>query len=147
MYTISYRKIAVEFTALNLLVLAFFSQTSLSFQALCGLLVGLNIVAGLAFFIPRRTYQVQVQPQALVLYTFSLADRRKAHAVPYADLQVTYRQELVGKGIRQRKVRVYEHGALRTVLGPTLSGWQHHTLGELVAELKQHKVAVQTDEA
>ena len=144
MYTISYRKIVLEFAALNLLILTFFSQTSLPFQALCWLTASLNAVVWLAFLVPRRAHQVQVQPHALVLYTFRFAGQREEYRVSYADLEVTYRKELVGKGIHQLKVRFYERGILLAILAPSFSGWQHDTLDELVADLIQNKVVVQT---
>ncbi|GAB3315110.1 hypothetical protein ACFQT0_00625 [Hymenobacter humi] len=147
MYTISYRKIALEFAALNLLLLICLSQLSLSFQALCWLIASIYAVALLAFFIPRRVYQVLVQPQAMVLSTFRFGGRRKALRVSYTDLEVTYRKELVGKGIHQLKVRVYERGTLRAILAPSFSGWQHDTLDELVADLNRNKVGVRTDGA
>jgi hypothetical protein len=101
----------------------------------------------LAFGLARRVYRVQVQPQALVLYTFRFGWHRKECRVPYADLGVTYRKELAGKGIFQRRVRVYERGALRAILAPSFSGWQHDTLDEIVSDLQQHQVMVQADEA
>ena len=145
MYTISYRKIALELAALNLLILTCLSLRSLSFEVLCWTMGSVNVVAGFAFFRPRRVYQVQVQ--ALALHTFRFAGQKKEYQVSYADLEVTYRKELAGKDILQLRVRVYERGALRAILAPSFSGWQHDILDEIVTDLKQHQVVVQTDEA
>ena len=65
----------------------------------------------------------------------------------YADLEVTYRKEFAGKDILQLRVRVYERSSLRAILAPSFSGWQHDILDEIVTDLKQHQVVVQTDEA
>ena len=75
MYTISYRKIALELAALNLLILTCLSLRSLSFEVLCWTMGSVNVMAGLAFFLPRRVYQVQVQ--ALALHTFRFAGQKQ----------------------------------------------------------------------
>ena len=146
MYTISYNKIAIEFAALNLLVLVFLSQASFSFQALCFLTASINVLVWVVFIVKKRTYKIQVNQNSLVLYTFSFTERWQEYRISYSDLEATYRKELIGKGIRQKKIRLYERGGLCTILAPSFTGWQHHTLDDLIADLEEKKVAVQNEE-
>ncbi|GAB2846777.1 hypothetical protein GCM10027044_02130 [Hymenobacter ruber] len=101
---------------------------------------------GWYLIIKKRTYKIQVNHNSLVLYTFSFAKRWQEHHVSYSELEATYLKELVGKGIRQKKIRLYERGELCTILAPSFTGWQHHTLDDLIADLEEKKVAVQIEE-
>ncbi len=64
--------------------------------------------------------------------------------VPYKEIEATYKDELAGRGIRQKQIRLYQDKNRFAVLEPSFSGWEQNDLEKIAKALTINGIDVAT---
>ena len=82
----------------------------------------------------------------LTALNFRLGRLPEKHIIKFENALATYQYELAGRGIKQKKLKIYENSVLKVAMEPGLTGWSHDDLDEIVAELVAKGLSITVDE-
>ena len=136
---------AIEFAVINLIIIAFIASSQLSNRVIfCLIIIGV-ILFSLYYILRMHTYKVVIKKGSIGIFNFKLGFTPKKQEIFYNDIDVTYMKELVGKGIKQKQIRIFEKNELKVILKPSLTGWQHDVLDQIIADLISKNVIVRIE--
>lgn len=145
-HKISYFRIIAELALVNLLLLLGCGWQNMSFYHTAAFAGFVNALFAGYMLNKMHTYKIIIDPTHLTAFNFRFGKRLEKQVIRTADTFATYRYELVGRGVKQKKLKVYTDNALRMAFEPGLSGWSHDDLDRIVAELRGNGVPVTGDE-
>lgn len=144
-YRISVSKIAIELLVLNILVMVCFSIKEISSDKLYYTIILLNVIVSIYVLANMRAYKVVIDTDFLIIFSFRLGSTPKEEQISYTNLNATYLSELVGKGIKQKRLRLFDKNVLKAELKPSFTGWHHETLESVARDLAGKGVLMQTE--
>ena len=145
-HKINYFRIISELTLVNLLLLFGCAWQNMGFYNTAVFTGSVNTLFACYMLTRTHTYKIIIDATHLTAFNFRLGKRPEKQVMQTADASATYWYELAGRGIKQKKLKVYVGNALKMALEPGLSGWSHRDLDRIVAELRGNGVPVTVDE-
>jgi hypothetical protein len=142
-YKANFLKVLFDLSLVNFVIIVLCVFRNTSTESIIEFAAFLNFVMCLFIILKKDVIKICIKSNSIILYLFRFRYQPKLKEVELRSLTATYLYENVGKGIRQRKLRLFEGDEEIALLDPSFTGWSHTALDEIVTGLLEKGIIVE----
>ena len=145
-YKTSFLRIIIELVSVNLLILIGCILQNMSSYNSYVFTIIVNTLFIFYMLTKINTYKLTVSHKYLTAFNFKLGKSPEKLTIKINDASATYLYELAGRGIRQKKLKIYDNDVLKISLEPGLTGWSHSAIDKIAADLMTRGLTIKINE-